>query len=162
MACFPVISWALVHLWLSCVVHGDVRRHPRISGILMESRHPVADGGGTGQTGSPSGAEIRTGAWAEQFLVGPVHPSPLCQIGESDQGRIPKSPRNRESCRRPSLAITAISAVCSSIADSFFCWAVSQSTRRSRHMPFRHRDLLFSELLHEQRVSLSLFPFASV
>jgi hypothetical protein len=26
------------------VLHGDVRRHPRISGILMESRHSVADG----------------------------------------------------------------------------------------------------------------------
>ena len=93
MACFPAISWALVHLWFSCVVHGDVRRHPRISGILMESRHPVADGGAPTRPTNPSGAEIRTGAWAERFLVGALHPSHVCHIGESDQGLIVRRSR---------------------------------------------------------------------
>jgi hypothetical protein len=38
------------------------------------------------QTDGLSGAEIRTGVWAERFLMEPLHPSHLCQIGESDQG----------------------------------------------------------------------------
>jgi hypothetical protein len=40
-------SRALVHLCLLYVVHGDVLRHTRISGILMESWRFVADGDGT-------------------------------------------------------------------------------------------------------------------
>jgi hypothetical protein len=63
------------------VLHGDVRRHLRISGILMESQHFVADGkNATNRTQLPGNpAAGLTG----QALV---HPSHLCQIGESDQG----------------------------------------------------------------------------
>jgi hypothetical protein len=101
------------------------------------------------------------GRGLSNFWWGPVHASHLCQIGESDQRADSQITQKSGIMPPPIMAITAISAVCSSIADSFFCWAVSQSTRRSRHMPFRHRDLLFSELLHEQRYRFPL-PFASV
>jgi hypothetical protein len=63
------------------VLHGDVRRHLRISGILMELRHSVADGDdSTNRNQLPVNSV--TGV-AGQVLV---HPSYLCQIGDADQG----------------------------------------------------------------------------
>jgi hypothetical protein len=71
----------------SCGVHfvlqGDVRRHPRISGILMESRHSVVNGdNATSRTQLPGNPVAGV---AVQVLV---HPLYLCQIGKSDQDLI--------------------------------------------------------------------------
>ena len=82
----PAGSISLVFMGIgSCGVHfvwyGDDWRHPRISGILMESRHSVADGESvTGQRLDPGNPVA--GVPGQVF----VHSSHVCQIGATDQG----------------------------------------------------------------------------
>ena len=81
------------------LVRGDESCHlreSRLCGIRVENTSVCfsrQNGDAPCQTANPSGAEIRTGAWAERFLVGALHPSHVCHIGESDQGLIVRRSR---------------------------------------------------------------------
>ena len=92
---YCLYSWALVHLCFLHVVHGDDLRHTRISGILMESRHSVADGNDATHRSRHPGNPV-AGVAGQVF----VHPSHLCQIGESDQGRIAARLPSRQATRK--------------------------------------------------------------
>jgi hypothetical protein len=84
----PADSFSLVFMGIGSfgvhfVLHGDVQRHPRISGILMESRHSVADGD------EPTKRRLHPGipvaSLVRQVLI---HTSHVCQTGTTDQDHL--------------------------------------------------------------------------
>lgn len=80
---YCLYSWALVHLCFLYAVHGDVLRHTRISGILMESRHSVADGDDATNRRRHPGNPV---AGVTGLVL--IHSSQVRQIGTTDQDPI--------------------------------------------------------------------------